>query len=345
MNERPQDGQEQTAALEAELAANEGEIARLQTRNLGILRQLHSPFIIGGGAEGHSAHIPGLRAITSTGGRDANEDAMYLNDLVGEWAAIDGMGGHENGEKASLELAKFFAERAGDKTPVFVLFQAAKERLTQVLGDKSNAGAALAYGRISNVTPGKGADILFAHVGDSKPMVINPTDRSYIYDPESQDNARNLIRLDEADNFYQRNKHLIQGPMHDALKEEFLRLLHPKGNILNNAFQARSDRELKTPVAEHKSCPNGSIVLFLSDGITSIISKHEILEIFCNNDFETGVSLLNRLAKQRQEAIKAGQDIEMVLQKWADGQVTTCTLPAKDMGEDNYTFVAKQINF
>lgn len=107
-------------------------------------------------------------SYTDVGGRDNNEDSLYIGETDNEWLFVvaDGLGGHASGEIASAIAAEKLKEHFSISDSEFDLEEAIRAANREILhkqlesGKKMKTTVAVAWIKNEKTT--------FAHVGDSR---------------------------------------------------------------------------------------------------------------------------------------------------------------------------------
>ena len=222
--------------------------------------------------------------------REKNEDnfieGLKVNDIIVSGVA-DGMGGHYGGDVASEIAVKTIREYilaqnietesdfSKDKLAKYVR-QAVERANKDIMSYKQQNPEFLEMG--TTVTLGiflenKG---VIAHVGDSRAYIIN------------SEAGISQITTDHSlvNQLYQ------QGKISSETAES-----HPQKNILTRALG--TDYELQVDI-EKLEIPDGSAVLFATDGLTDNLSDQEIFDILAEEqDYKNACEKMLTLSKQR----------------------------------------------
>lgn len=209
--------------------------------------------------------------------RDNNEDATFTffassstvdnNPDFGIFIIADGMGGHQQGEKASalavrtsaqlimqkLYLPMLTAADDPDRPPIAeVLIAAVKAANDAVIKSIADGGTTLTI----MVMMGDWGH--FAHVGDS---------RAYLITKE----AAELVTRDHS--YVQRLIELNQISVEESRQ-------HPQRNVL---YRAIGQNEVIDVDTLSRRLPTGGAILLCSDGMWDVVSNHQIREIVSTN--------------------------------------------------------------
>ena len=263
-----------TTQAEAEAATNAQDLTSAQTAPLpaGVTRPLPSePVNI---YQPHSGHLVFGQSSDQGMVRNNNQDAaisfFFTSDTVdkhpdfGLFVVADGMGGHNNGEKASALTARVIAgkvlsdlylpmveqryENSADQPTISeALSDAVKQANRMVLNDIPEAGTTLT----AIVIMGSMAHI--AHVGDSRAYLVT---------------SGKLEQITRDHSLVQRLIELNQITYEESLE-------HPQRNVLYRAIGQSPDLEVDTLT---RRLPADAYVLICSDGLWSLIEESEILE-------------------------------------------------------------------
>ena len=206
--------------------------------------------------------------------RDINEDSLYSmsaimssenrNLVYGLFIIADGMGGHENGELASVVAVNAMSTYITKKLylPIFGIKQdqpndALHELMQNGISESQQAVVRHAPGGGTTLTTAFifGDQVTLAHVGDSRAYFIYPDGRM-----QTVTRDHSLVRrLQEL------------GQISDKEAAE-----HPQRNVL---YRALGQSEPFEPDINTYPFPNGGYLMLCSDGLWNVISESEIFPI------------------------------------------------------------------
>jgi serine/threonine protein phosphatase PrpC len=206
--------------------------------------------------------------------RDKNEDSLYTmsaimssenrNLIYGLFLIADGMGGHENGELASVVAVNAMSTYITKKLylPIFGIKQdqpndALHELMQNGISESQQAVIRHAPGGGTTLTSAfiLGDQVTLAHVGDSRAYFIYPDGRM-----QTVTRDHSLVRrLQEL------------GQISDKEAAE-----HPQRNVL---YRALGQSEPFEPDINTYPFPNGGYLMLCSDGLWNVISESEIFPI------------------------------------------------------------------
>jgi serine/threonine protein phosphatase PrpC len=206
--------------------------------------------------------------------RDINEDSLYSmsaimssesrNLIYGLFIIADGMGGHENGELASVVAVNAMSTYITKKLylPIFGIKQdqpsdALHELMQNGISESQQAVVRHAPGGGTTLTSAfiLGDQVTLAHVGDSRAYFIYPDGRM-----QTVTRDHSLVRrLQEL------------GQISDKEAAE-----HPQRNVL---YRALGQSEPFEPDINTYPFPNGGYLMLCSDGLWNVISESEIFPI------------------------------------------------------------------
>jgi PPM family protein phosphatase len=206
--------------------------------------------------------------------RDINEDSLYSmsaimssenrNLVYGLFIIADGMGGHENGELASVVAVNAMSTYITKKLylPIFGIKQdqpndALHELMQNGISESQQAVIRHAPGGGTTLTSAfiLGDQVTLAHVGDSRAYFIYPDGRM-----QTVTRDHSLVRrLQEL------------GQISDKEAAE-----HPQRNVL---YRALGQSEPFEPDINTYPFPNGGYLMLCSDGLWNVISESEIFPI------------------------------------------------------------------
>jgi PPM family protein phosphatase len=206
--------------------------------------------------------------------RDINEDSLYTmsaimssenrNLVYGLFIIADGMGGHENGELASVVAVNAMSTYITKKLyiPIFGIKQ---DQPTDALHELMQNGISESQQAVVRHAPGGGTtltsafilgdQVTLAHVGDSRAYFIYPDGRM-----QTVTRDHSLVRrLQEL------------GQISDKEAAD-----HPQRNVL---YRALGQSEPFEPDINTYPFPNGGYLMLCSDGLWNVISESEIFPI------------------------------------------------------------------
>jgi PPM family protein phosphatase len=206
--------------------------------------------------------------------RDKNEDSLYTmsaimssenrNLVYGLFIIADGMGGHENGELASVVAVNAMSTYITKKLylPIFGIKQdqpndALHELMQNGISESQQAVVRHAPGGGTTLTSAfiLGDQVTLAHVGDSRAYFIYPDGRM-----QTVTRDHSLVRrLQEL------------GQISDKEAAE-----HPQRNVL---YRALGQSDPFEPDINTYPFPNGGYLMLCSDGLWNVISESEIFPI------------------------------------------------------------------
>jgi hypothetical protein len=271
-------------------------------------------------------------AWSSLGGRVHNEDGFAIVPGEERYAVADGMGGPDSGEQASkLALMTWAVE--GDLSK-------ANDVLTDKMHPFSDGGTTFAEGRVLERFDDESVKLEVEHQADSVPMLLDTVGKREIYMGLEQ-NIPGGLRADpkKTHEYFHEKKwgRSVKGPLTHAVIDEVVRLKHSKANTICNGINCSGTYKDKEPISKTQICPKGTVMLLLTDGVTDVMSRHEIAQIFYENPFHEACVMLANEVERRQKDLSGG---DVVLQVWPDG--TETVLEDYSFGNDNATFVGRQ---
>ncbi len=229
--------------------------------------------------------------------RENNQDSMFTmvasmstteeRPDFGLFIVADGMGGHEDGEKASamtvqvvsrevvnnIFLPLLYNEAGGDaeRPTISEVLRSAVQKANQIVSEKVPEGgttvtAAAIMGNLAYI----------AHVGDSRAYLITPA---------------SIDKLTRDHSLVERLKEL------DHINEEEA-IDHPQSNVLYRAIGQSESLEVD---AITRQIPPGAYLLLCSDGLWNLVKQDELLEIVSksNGSPQTACEKLVALANER----------------------------------------------
>ena len=216
--------------------------------------------------------------------RDLNEDSFcvhgfHQNQPMGFCILADGMGGHNAGEVASQRTVQFVAEELLKnedlKEAPRILNRAAKSANAKVF----------AMAKTNQSQHGMGSTLVVACICDDGAYIANVGDsRAYAF----------------------RNRELMQITKDHSVVEEMVAngtitrdeaRLHPQRNIITRAIGADADTEADIFEYDYYA---GDVLLLCSDGLSSMLTDEEMLQILTRNtDAEAMVNALIDAANER----------------------------------------------
>jgi protein phosphatase len=238
--------------------------------------------------------------------RRRNEDSFVVAPPL--FAVADGMGGAQAGEVASKLAAAALedtdAGTAGGEERVVALIQEANRRVYE----RSNADPA-ASGMGTTITAAlvEGTRVTFGHVGDSRAYLV----RDGVMEQLTEDHS--LV-----------NELMKTGKLSPEEAET-----HPQRSVITRALGTDPDVDVDTFVVEANE---GDLFLICSDGLTTMVSDEDILELLERHHDD-----LDRAAKSLIAAANraGGEDniTVVVFTISADGG-DTVTMPAAGADDD-----------
>jgi serine/threonine protein phosphatase PrpC len=192
------------------------------------------------------------------------QDGETVLPTFGLFVLADGMGGHQAGEVASSLAARVVAHHIVRQFYLPILISQEHDTYQPALNEVLVAAVQAANNAVAEQVPGGGTTLTcalvlgprayFAHVGDSRAYVVTEEGLDQItHDHSLVDRLVELGQLtrDEA-------------------------AIHPQKNVLYRAVGQSGLLEVDTPVC---TIPHGGRLLLCSDGLWSIVSEAEMLNI------------------------------------------------------------------
>jgi len=233
-------------------------------------------------------------AATDTGGRDSNEDAVYVTErpsggmasIAGErantfvLAVADGMGGHASGEIASQiaveTLASVFADNA-DGEPALLLKQAFRRANEAIYdkGENDDPNQAMGTTLVAAVLTGKYATI--ASIGDSRAYLVRANQLTQITKDHS------LVA-----------EQVSQGVMTSRQARQ-----SPQRNVLTHALGHRPKLDARLPgIFELTLLPQDRLLL-CSDGFYDVVADADLIDAVVHQEPDAAARRLVALAIER----------------------------------------------
>lgn len=182
----------------------------------------------------------------------------------GLFVLADGMGGHQAGEVASSLAARVVAHHIVRQFYLPILISQEHDTYQPALNEVLVAAVQAANNAVAEQVPGGGTTLTcalvlgprayFAHVGDSRAYVVT---------------AEELDQITHDHSLVDRLVELGQLTRDEAA-------IHPQKNVLYRAVGQSGLLEVDTPVC---TIPHGGRLLLCSDGLWSIVSEAEMLNI------------------------------------------------------------------
>ncbi len=224
---------------------------------------------------------------TDVGRREHNEDAFFVDDVLGLMVVADGVGGHQAGEVASQVTCEVLArdvQRMGD-------LEAAIRRANLEVRDAVTAGRGKA-GMATTVVAAQfdGARYELAWVGDS---------RAYLWDGQ--------LKLLTRDHSYVEAL-LEKGQITFAEARH-----HPRKNVIVQAIGLQDEDKLRVG-GNSGQLKAGDILVLCSDGLSDVVDCDRLAEILAKDE-----PLEQRCHELVQTAIGNGgrDNATVVLVQWA----------------------------
>lgn len=235
-----------------------------------------------------------IGSATHAGGRDQNQDALYVGPLPALTAAgdlerdregwlllvADGMGGYQHGEVASRlaidTVSRTFQDQAGPDTAL-VLKQAFRRANQAIFQQGANDSGEGSMGTTLVVAAIRGKYATIANVGDS---------RAY------------LVRANRLTQITRDHSLVAEQVARGAMPAEQARL-SPQRNILTQALGSRDKLDTKMPnVFELVLLPEDRLLL-CTDGFYDVVSDDDLQSVVLSHDAEAAADELVKLAVER----------------------------------------------
>lgn len=209
--------------------------------------------------------------------RSLNEDRLLARPEVGLWAVADGMGGHQAGDVASLEVVEELLA-IGRFSSGYAYLNAVRERLTSANADLLERAAKLAPGAVIGST----VVVLLAHE-DHYACVWAGDSRVYLR------RGGMLMRITHDHSLMQE---LIDTGALDEREARTRRI----SNVITRAVGAAPVLEL---AETHGDIRPGDVFLLCSDGLTGLVEDRELGDMLALDDLETAADRLLALTLER----------------------------------------------
>jgi PPM family protein phosphatase len=216
--------------------------------------------ILSGGQEGMiTSKDRTATALTIRGGRDNNEDGIYVEN--GQIAVADGMGGEEQGELASMYTLEVAKKRLSDRDIKLeaIFYEASRNLKAKRIYPES--GTTVAMARKSYNRPGK-TFFELAHVGDAKIYAVSLISGRLIYESKDQSKVQELIDINALD------------PID--------RYASPMRSVITNCVKPGA---LNYPplTMNIENTTGDTVVILCSDGVSDFVTPYEILHTVLKN--------------------------------------------------------------
>jgi protein phosphatase len=225
---------------------------------------------------GFSTDIGNVRAI--------NQDSLFVSNFVDSFPLFivaDGMGGHNAGEIASKLAINKVEEIFKEKYITFSKPEDVKETIKNSIIEANNY--ICEQSRLDSNLFGMGTTLtlgflfknifIIGHVGDSRAYMIRNSSINQLTEDHS------LVR-----------KLVSEGRITEIEAEK-----HPQKNIITRAVGA--DNDIEVDILEIEVL-KGDIIFICSDGLTNMVKKDKLLEIFTNvKDIQIACDECVKLAK------------------------------------------------
>lgn len=235
--------------------------------------------------------------------RERNEDNFFSSPETSFFVVADGMGGHDAGDRASEAIAQFmstvnlpssFAESSHTLSDAIYLANQVIWEESQEAGKRMGSTIVALYVREDQFA--------VMWVGDSRAYLLR--DRAFTQLTKDHTQVQQLVDA---------------GAITDEEAE-----LHPMSHVLSRAVGVEPSVEV---AATKGYVEPGDLFLLCSDGLTSLVSDHEIENIIVACDIEIAAQRLFDLAMKR----GAPDNITLILAAVADA--TQLISPFQDVGE------------
>ncbi len=190
--------------------------------------------------------------------RRANEDSLLVRSPL--FVVADGMGGAQAGEVASRVAVEAFREGLGDSSDVERSLVAQVQQANAHINDLSHRSAEHA---------GMGTTITAAYVGEREVSVAHVGDsRAYCL------RAGELLRLTDDHSLV--DELIREGKLTPEEAEE-----HPQRSVITRALGPEATVEVDVRSFRGSA---GDLYLICSDGLTTMVGEHELLELLLEHD-------------------------------------------------------------
>ena len=229
-------------------------------------------------------------AATDTGGRDGNEDAVYVGELPPTaggppepgflLAVADGMGGHARGEVASRiaveTVSRAFAEEAGTDT-VLLLKQAFRRANDAIYETAGGDGGGETMGTTLIVAALHGKYATIASVGDSRAYLVRANGLTQVTKDHS------LVA-----------EQVAKGALNAGQARR-----SPHRNVLTHALGHRPRLDAKVPgIFELTLLPEDRLLL-CTDGFYDVVADGDLVGVLLGHPPEAAAKRLVDLAVER----------------------------------------------
>ena len=231
-------------------------------------------------------------AVTDIGRRRENQEDSVLilyhpyNSDYKMLVVADGMGGMDNGEKASQEIVQQMAEWF-EKLPVGYL----KQVNFQELQDMWYSKLASINQNIANRYPHSGSTFVGAIVGEKSTLIASVGDsRAYLLDNSNSlqqvtidDNASYLLWRNKWDEYFRKHNGRISRKDYEKMMDEKDRLRYQLGSNVITKGVGIDDEHLDVKFTQIDNRDYKTLMLF-SDGVTDCLSDNQIMKISNKTD-------------------------------------------------------------
>lgn len=194
--------------------------------------------------------------------RSANEDNFFIKEELKFFMVADGMGGHAAGEVASQTAVDFAADFSFDLVAPLESLSSLIYQINQEIIDKSQQNQEYSgMGTTFAAVIVKSDTLYYINLGDS---------RIYLYNKQEQ----NLRKISK-------DHSLVADLLRQGKITEEEAFNHPKKNIVTQALGLDNDLELDK--GQLKLSPDDYLLL-CTDGLTDMIRKNKIEEVFNKNN-------------------------------------------------------------